>query len=700
MPDIAPLGGAPVRTQKLNEPAAPTPQAPAENKPDDTFTLEQSARSLGTDLNQVDKGALLQLEQRAARTDAGLASQLDVAQAKVDAAAKELAPNALPTETAAQLQQKKAALTPQADAARAKVKAGESALATATAQKKTNDAEAAKAAAVVKKQDGRMLDGRGGVIANVEYNLQLDQAKADRMPEGKAKDAALADIASTQTRLEGFKKDLKDLTGAKATVAKCAETGAKLDQKIASAQGDITAGNAALDDVSKRSALLDKQITYAQAKAGAETVKKQLTQVRTVEGSLKSTETALDARDAAALKDANEVTNAAQEAFDHAKDMASNGSIRMYQEAAGIKKAVEDGKLKRKNVDMDRLDNNLDILGRQFQEAGQKREGTAREVVRQMQNPAFVQALSRMDDGERAKLVGRMMTSIEGTKTGEDFLKQALLPIAEGGPDGLAKLPEGKNPFAVIFKHGGAAGETAMTVLEKAGGFIAKQSKQLKNPELLDNLMKVSLALKPGQLKVVEDAAALANSGKMKDAKELLEAKGISAVAKNFERVSQSLTVVSGAAAYVELAMDPNLSTALEAAKGTAEMTKVATKFAQELPAFQKYKAMLGTTGKVADRVAAPIQAVIALHDTWKEDGSVQRGDVGETVGNSLVATGAIVTTAGLCLDGTVVGAVAGVPLNVFGTVMMGVGAGVNFIFGDNDTEKWLKKNAPQYLKY
>src|SRR5579859_4934832 len=103
MPDIAPLGGAPVRAQKLDEPAAaPNPQVPAENKPDDTFTLEQSARSLGTDLNQLDKGALLQLEQRAARTDASLASQLDAAQAKVDAAAKELAPNEIPAGSAVQ----------------------------------------------------------------------------------------------------------------------------------------------------------------------------------------------------------------------------------------------------------------------------------------------------------------------------------------------------------------------------------------------------------------------------------------------------------------------------------------------------------------------------------------------------------------------------------------------------------------------
>ena len=71
---------------------------------------------------------------------------------------------------------------------------------------------------------------------------------------------------------------------------------------------------------------------------------------------------------------------------------------------------------------------------------------------------------------------------------------------------------------------------------------------------------------------------------------------------------------------------------------------------------------------------------------------AAKRGDVGGTVGGSMQALGGAIAL-GAAATGV------GLPVAVVGGVIAVAGSLVGLIWGDSATEKWLKANAPQYLK-
>ncbi|MEZ0368429.1 MAG: hypothetical protein ACAI44_04995, partial [Candidatus Sericytochromatia bacterium] len=96
----------------------------------------------------------------------------------------------------------------------------------------------------------------------------------------------------------------------------------------------------------------------------------------------------------------------------------------------------------------------------------------------------------------------------------------------------------------------------------------------------------------------------------------------------------------------------------------------------------------------------APIlEGTLSGFALYEKNGTIDRGDEGGTLGHSLIMGGSVIALAGFAADGTVVGAVAGVPLTIIGGLIAGTGKVINMVAEDGADEKWIKENAPEYLK-
>ncbi len=639
-----------------------------------------------------------ELSGRGQQVLAGLESGFQDARMKFEQAARRLPRGEEPRRGVRELKQERASL---ADPAKlqATVQEKSASLAANGAQVKQLEAQLAQ----LERQAMGVRRARVGgtdVAEALKQSIAAQEAELARLPRGERKETLQKLVDRDRERLPELEARRDTLDALEPRIAQLRASIGGLKGRIAQDTRALQEARTALAAVQKRAPELDAQIEYVEAKGRFEAEK---TQRAASAGVLNLAANRLQQatgdrafNDSFTLRLALKDLRSAEEQAAHIDSKGFKGMVADLQKAEGIQRAVDSGKLAERDVNMRLLRGNIENMSRVVRNQAGELEARANRLITDLESPDFQQALLRLPDAQRADILGRMTGVLSRTEGGKRYLEQNLLPYLKAASDpaaaaALKDLPENKlwkNVFTPANQTLSNA-DTVLKVLEGTGAFIANRADAT---HLVEGALSQALALKPGQLKTVEDAVILRAQGQYKEADALLQRSGLGRLGRSMDVIGKSLTTLNGLLTIADFVKDPSLQSAVAAGKSTAELIAITQKLASQSSRYAKFAGMAGKAVPAFDI----IQGAMGLYG---KDNAPSRGDVGGTVGNALMLTGGTVAAAGLVATGTVVGSVAGVPLTVVGGVIAGVGAAVDFVFGDSETDKWLKQNAPEYLK-
>jgi len=319
------------------------------------------------------------------------------------------------------------------------------------------------------------------------------------------------------------------------------------------------------------------------------------------------------------------------------------------------------------------LANEIKYLEESLKNTQKNLEKRASKITSFLSDPVMNDVLSKLPEKEMNDLVGSALEGLEKTKAGQRFFDDHIKPTLDGTEEnplwgqaykstdfGLNLV--GKFSSAVV-----RAGEvnylnTMARILK-----IKDVSKLSKVEEILVNYRKTK-----NSTHAVERLKNLGLFKKMSDSK----------IVSTLGKLGDTFAVMNFALGMHKLFKDPSLKNILSSSRDGAIMIEGISRLVKESSHFAKF-------GKLVGKAVPPLDIVLGSIGMSE---SIDRGDVAGTVFSTLTTVGGIVATAGLVLDGTVVGAVAGIPLTVIGGIMAVVGSIGNWIFSDSEAEKFAKK--------
>jgi hypothetical protein len=344
-------------------------------------------------------------------------------------------------------------------------------------------------------------------------------------------------------------------------------------------------------------------------------------------------------------------------------------------ELRSIKEGVIYGSLDESAVDMKKLNADLDAAQAKVDLHTLKLESTARNTIKYMESPDFQKAMAALPEADRAQIEGTLHAMIADTKAGAEFFDRNLAPVLRG--DANAK------PYYVEMFRGGRHGsKMGMNALQLWGYQIAKRFDG-DSAKALDRGLAMALGLPPGKVDKVILAIEVGNKKGIDAGKKILaDDPELKRLAGQFEGIAKTVALASASIAAYDLYKNPDLRNAVAAAKGAGELADAIGRFA-------KADSTLGRYGRLAGRWAPGLDLLVGGMDAHA---AAKRGDVGGTVGGGMQAVGGAIAL-GAAATGV------GLPVAVIGGVIAVAGSLVGMIWGDSATEKWLKSNAPEYLK-
>lgn len=509
-------------------------------------------------------------------------------------------------------------------------------------------------------------------------------------------------IASLGTNAESKNPALAREANAQSAVNAATAELSKLREAIAATNAKVIAGEQHVRTIApgaQKAELLDRQIAFLQAQETVSNLRSQNGALITLgESAAKQTERA------ALVKQGNQqlVTTVPQlvgEMQEHRQSgMNMAFKLKELKQLHQLKADVAAGKLKGKDIDLQKVDAWIASTTSGAQQLGRQMEATAGKIARQLDDPAFQAAIAQLPPEKAGEVLRDLTASLHGTQTGARYFARNIKPALEGNPrapqfwtrmyNAADPATPAEEPSTVYIpaKQVSEHAKRALSILEGVGGFVAEQKDA---SAALDQALRTGLGLKKlsgnynvDDIESLREAAVLCKGGDKKAAQELLKSRGLGRFANNVEHFTKSVGGVASLLTVGEFVRDPTVRNCIDAAGNSAELVQLATSFAAKGSSWAKFGTRVGN--------AAPLlSAVVGVMDM---DTAAKRGDQASTIGNALIATGGVVATAGLIADGTVVGAVVGVPLNVIGGAMALTGGLVEAVWGDSDTEKHLKE--------
>jgi hypothetical protein len=418
------------------------------------------------------------------------------------------------------------------------------------------------------------------------------------------------------------------------------------------------------------------------------------------------------------------------------EQLQSNGKVhedfKTFSKTSAIANAVRDGKLARKDVDMKKVEADVAASKKVVKAHTNATENTALEITKTLTDPAFNARLEALPEDERADVLTRMHGAIADTDVGKEFFRSHVYPSLSGdGPvkpdwyDPIKKSRQGTKLAINLFGVWGLrlaekGGKDASKLLDNAlgralgvsGGKLdvvstAVQAMYAKENEVLKLLSKPggpgaeavkSLAKSLGKdvsdiqaaIQKGETAAlsALAKEAGVKVGADLLKAdKDLSGLVKNFDSIGRVVSVMTSVLAVSDMLKDPSVRTALSGAKGMSEIAEVLSKMGKN--------GVFKSSSKFVGKFGPPLDMVMGSMDAYE---AAKRGDKAAFYGGVAQMTGGAMGTvalAAVALGATGVGA----PLALVGGAVAALGSLVVTLWGDSPTEKWLRANAPEYVK-
>jgi len=319
--------------------------------------------------------------------------------------------------------------------------------------------------------------------------------------------------------------------------------------------------------------------------------------------------------------------------------------------------------------------NMLENRMNRMQEDLEKRAG---QISAYLSDPDMTGILGKLPEDELNPLMDSALEGLEKTAAGQKFFEKQINPVLQGH----SKNPLWENAFKSSDFGVNLLGKFS-TALAKAGeaSYLNAMAKVLniKNAKDLAKVEEILMNYK----KTKDTSSAMKNLRNMGLGKDMSDSKLTGMLGK----MGDAFAIMNFAIGMNNLFKDPNLKNALTTAKDAAILSETIGKLVQKSSHLQKFSKLAGI-GKFVKAVP-PIDIVLGAIG-MKE--SVERGDTAGAAFNALTTAGGVVATAGLVLDGTVVGAVAGVPLTVIGGIMAVTGALGNWIFGDSEAEIFAKE--------
>ncbi len=363
-----------------------------------------------------------------------------------------------------------------------------------------------------------------------------------------------------------------------------------------------------------------------------------------------------------------------------AHDPKIHGAFKTFAKALAIKNAVRDGKLEGDDVKMSKVESDLKSSRGIIERHTGKMEKGAELVAKKLADPTFRKRLEALPEEERGQILGDMHSLIADTKAGDQFFHEFILPGLKGKSVKRADIYDDLK----LGRHGS---KLALNLLGVYGVKIASQGSK-ESLKLMDAMVARALGIKPAQVAKLNQAIQVMNTSGMDAAKKMISADPeLKALRGNFNQVAGAIAVATGILAASDLMHDPNLRSALGAAKGSTEIAEVLARAKFVSPSLARYATFAG-------RVGPPLDAIIGGLDGYK---AMKRNDIGGAIGGFTQATGGVVGTAGVIAAAAGASGV-GLPLAVVGGAVAVAGSLVSAIFGDSPSEKWLKSNAPEYL--
>lgn len=385
-----------------------------------------------------------------------------------------------------------------------------------------------------------------------------------------------------------------------------------------------------------------------------------------------------------------------QEFYREHVDTARNARrLEELQAARQVAWLGNQGKLDRDEIDWDYLNVKLKTLGREQTELYYKQETHGNAIVRALEDPKLLAAVSGMPIAQKKALLEGAFGVLSRTDAGLDYFNRAILPRLRGqrSQDSLVN--------AIFDGAGASAGgaSLALTMLEGCGSFLARHQNGM---DLLQEGIVRALGAQPTPrtMEVVRKAIWTAGTGRP-DARDaalrILTEAGLTRASANLEQLNRVFVGVSAGLALKDLLADPSIRNKINAGKSAAEVSDMALAVLKNSQKYGRYAA-LGAS--VLKNAAAALGVAVSAMDIYGEGGSIDRGNIAETIGNSVAMGGGIVTAGGLALSATAIGAVAGVPLTVIGAVLGGIGSLIAFLGGDSASRKFLLEHYPRYVKH
>jgi HEAT repeat protein len=319
-----------------------------------------------------------------------------------------------------------------------------------------------------------------------------------------------------------------------------------------------------------------------------------------------------------------------------------------------------------------RLENDIRSLEAGLQRRIDQHEQLAAKVTDMLSDPDVKESLGRLPEERRAELIEKSFDGVSGTAAARRYVQEQLVP-ALNDPT--------KDPlYKTAGKGANSTRLAALAGINKFAPELALQGEQTYQKAVQSALgLKNAAEMERVEKALVDLAGAEGNAAKAAKAKETLEGMGFSG---GYNKLNATFATMNFALGVRDLVNDPSWRNAVSTAKDSTEMVERMTLLVEESPRLQ-------AAGKLVGKAAYPLTAVLGFMDLRE---SAENRDLGGTLFDSLTTTGGIVATAGLVLDGTVAGAVAGVPLTVIGGAMSVVGAVGKWVFGDSKTERLAKQ--------
>jgi predicted nucleic acid-binding Zn-ribbon protein len=529
------------------------------------------------------------------------------------------------------------------------------------------------------------LPARDKRLGEVKEDLAGVEAALERQPSSAELKGKQSALKGERTRLEAFdpkqtrsqvadlKKSLAERTAAQQKNEGLSGQVSALRQSLAGTRGQLSAATSQLPRLQQQLDGLEPKLAHAKAQAVVGQLGPDLQSLKAQQAALgklvelsRSGDRAIG-QDRKLLAGAQSLIAEADQNLSALK-MTSGYMAQHLAAASTLLQQAEGSSSVRKKIDMPKLRQYVaDTQGILASQAG-RIEADSDRAAKMLADPEFQEAVRRMPDADRAQLLPKLTSMLGRSEAGQAYLQNTVLPAMQ--------KPGAEGFWGDVLK-GSKNTKTALTVLDATAKFLVTNKNA---PAMFQDILKNTFGVTKDQLGTIAQAYKVEKEAGAGPAAKLLEQNKLGGLIGNLKLFANVAGTISAGITIAENAhalKDGDVKGLASFVKGTADGLSSAGKVVDML---SKTSTQFGQFAGAMGKLAPMAEAVIGRENKKEAE---ELGDIGGAIAGSFSETGGIVGTAAIVFP----------PLKLASKILGWTGKGIDFMFGYNDTQKWMVRN-------